>query len=445
LASESPLSWIASLPAEERQAFLARTIQSKDDDDNILHQWMTLVARYEQRPPTDADWLVWLLLAGRGFGKTRSGAEAVRAEILSGRVHRVALVAPTAADVRDVMVEGHSGLLAISKDQARPVYEPSKRRILWPEQGAVAFCYSADEPERLRGPQHDLAWADELASWRYPDYAWDMLMMGLRLGPRPRAIVTTTPKPLRLIRQLARAATTRVTSGSTHDNGDNLPESFLTAILGKYEGTRLGRQEIYAELLEQADGALWTRAMVESARITPLDRPEMTRIVVAVDPAVTATEQSDETGIIVAGLGVDGRAYVMEDASGRFSADQWARRAVNLYERCNADRIVAEVNNGGDLVALTIRTVSDRAAFKAVSASKGKRIRAEPVSALYEQGRVKHVGGFPILEDQMCNWVPTGADHSPDRLDALVWAITELALADRTTGLIDWYKKQSSE
>jgi predicted phage terminase large subunit-like protein len=306
------------------------------------------------------------------------------------------------------------------------------------------MCYSADEPDRLRGPQHDFAWADELAAWRYPQQAWDMLMLGLRLGDRPRIVVTTTPKPLRLIRDLAAAPTTRVTRGSTYQNKRNLAPAFLTAILGKYEGTRLGRQEIYAELLEQADGALWTRAMVDAARIAPADRPELRRVVVAIDPAVTARAGSDETGMIVAGIGYDGRAYVIRDASGRMTPDQWARRAVHLYETHRADRIVAEVNNGGDLVAVTLRTVNDRVAFKAVTASKGKRIRAEPVAALYEQGRVSHVGGgFSALEDQMCNWVPAGADPSPDRLDALVWAITELALEAQLDGIIDWYKNQA--
>jgi phage terminase large subunit-like protein len=303
------------------------------------------------------------------------------------------------------------------------------------------MCYSADEPDRLRGPQHDFAWADELAAWRYPQQAWDMLMLGLRLGDRPRIVVTTTPKPIRLIRDLAAAPTTRVTRGSTYDNKKNLAPAFLTAILGKYEGTRLGRQEIYAELLEQADGALWTRAMVEAARIAPAAQPDLRRVVIAIDPAVTANAHSDETGIVAAGIGYDGLAYVLRDASGRMTADQWARRAVHLYQELDADRIVAETNNGGDLVAVTLRTVDDRIAFKSVTASKGKRIRAEPVSALYEQGRVKHVGGgFAALEDQMCNWVPTGADPSPDRLDALVWALTELALEAQLDGIIDWYK-----
>ncbi len=397
-------------------------------------------ARDEQFSPADDGWLVWLLLAGRGFGKTRTGAETVRAEIQGGRVRRVALVAPTAADVRNVMVEGESGLLNVFPPWERPVYEPSKGRLTWKEYGAIATCYSAEQPQRLRGPQHDLAWCDELAAWRYPQETWDMLMFGLRLGDCPRAIVTTTPKPLQLIRDLVAAPTTRVTRGSTHDNKKNLAKGFFTAIIAKYEGTRLGRQEIDAELLEQADGALWTRAVLDAARIAPEDVPELGRVVVALDPAVTAAETSDETGMVVAGIGRDGLFYVLADASGRFTADEWARRAVTLYERHRADRIIAEVNNGGDLVALTLRTVNDRVPFKAVNATRGKRTRAEPVSALYEQSRVRHAGAFPLLEDQLCNWVPAGAEHSPDRLDALVWAITELAFEAQSTGSIAYYK-----
>ncbi len=446
MARESPLSWIASQPADVRQDFVRRLIQNPRDEIELLSSWVDFYARDEQLPPDGVDWLVWLLLAGRGFGKTRTGAETVRLEIEAGRAHRVALIAPTAADVRDVMVEGESGILAISHPDRMPLYEPSKRRLTWAASDAIAMCYSADEPERLRGPQHDFAWADEVGAWRYPRQAWDMLMLGLRLGDRPRIIVTTTPKPIRLIRDLASAPGTVVTRGSTYENADHLAPSFLTAIVGKYEGTRLGRQEIYAELLEQADGALWTRAMIEAARIAPEDQPALTRVVIAIDPAVTANAHSDETGLIVAGVGLDGHFYVVQDASGRLTADQWARRAVQLYHERDADRVVAEVNNGGDLVALTLRTVDEGVAFKALTASKGKRTRAEPVSALYEQGRVFHVGGgFAALEDQMCNWVPGGGDPSPDRLDALVWAITELALESRDTGILDWYKSQAAK
>jgi phage terminase large subunit-like protein len=388
--------------------------------------------------PPGGDWLVWLLLAGRGFGKTRTGAETVRKTLAEQGASRVALVGPTAADVRDVMVEGESGILATAAPDYRPVWEPSNRKLTWPD-GRLAMCYSADEPDRLRGPQHDFAWCDELAAWRYPE-AWDMLLLGLRLGQRPRVVVTTTPRPKALIRDLVAARTTVVTRGSTFDNAKNLAEPFLSVITARYEGTRLGRQELYAELLEQADGALWTRAMVEAARIAPADKPYQTRVVIAIDPAVTAGEQSDETGIIAAGIGDDGLVYVTDDWSGRFSPDEWARRAIRLFKERDADRIVGEVNNGGDLIATTLRTVDPNIAFKAVTASRGKRTRAEPVSALYEQRRVRHVGGFPLLEDQMCNWVPGGPERSPDRLDALVWAITELKLETQSTGALDFLR-----
>lgn len=399
---------------------LARLTDAEAEE--ALYDW-PLWARPNQLAPA-GDWSTWLLLAGRGFGKTRTGAEFVRAEVDAGRASRVALVAPTAADARDVMVEGESGILAISPPWNRPLYEPSKRRLTWPN-GAQATLYSADEPDRLRGPQQDLAWADELAAWRYPE-TWDMLMFGLRLGRRPRVAVTTTPKPTRLIRDLIASPTTAITRGSTFDNHANLAPAFLDVIVRKYEGTRLGRQELYAEVLDDTPGALWTRAMIEAAQ-APGAFPDMKRVVVAIDPAVTSGEQSDETGIIVAGLGVDGIAYVLADRTCRLSPDGWASRAVIAYDDFDADRIIAEVNNGGDLVEATIRTVRRNIPYKKVHASRGKRVRAEPIAALYEQGRVKHAPGLHALEDQMVTFVPDGAEGSPDRVDALVWALTELS------------------
>jgi predicted phage terminase large subunit-like protein len=398
--------------------------QARELEEELRRDWSRW-ARANQLPPA-GDWRTWLLLAGRGFGKTRTGAETVRAFVESGRATRVALVAPTAADARDVMVEGESGILAISPPWARPHYEPSKRRLTWPN-GALATLYSADEPERLRGPQHDLAWADELGSWRYPT-AWDMLMLGLRLGRDPRAIVTTTPKPSRLIRELVKNPTTSITRGSTYDNRANLAPAFIEQIISKYEGTRLGRQELYADLLEDVPGALWSRDIIDAARATePL--PDMRRVVVAIDPAVTSGEDSDETGIIVAGLGQDGLAYVLADRSCRASPDTWAQRAIDAFDEYKADRVIAEVNNGGDLVENVLRTVRARVPYKAVHASRGKRVRAEPVAALYEQGRVKHALDSPALEDQMATFVPDNSSGSPDRVDALVWALTELMLA----------------
>ena len=364
-----------------------------------------------------------MLLAGRGFGKTRTGAEFVRAEVEAERASRVALVAPTAADARDVMVEGESGILAISPPWNRPLYEPSKRRVTWPN-GAIATLYSADEPERLRGPQHDLAWPDELAAWRYPE-AWDQLMFGLRLGSKPRVVVTTTPRPTRLIRELLASPTTVVTRGSTFDNRANLAPAFFEQVIRKYEGTRLGRQELYAEVLDDVPGSLWTRAMLEAAN-QPHPPPDLVRVVVAIDPAVTSGEDSDETGIVVAGLGTDGLAYVLADRTCRMSPDGWARRAVTALDEFKADRIVAEVNNGGDLVEATIRTVRRDVPYRKVTASRGKRVRAEPIAALYEQARVKHAPGLAALEDQMLAFLPEGSEGSPDRVDALVWALTEL-------------------
>jgi phage terminase large subunit-like protein len=338
----------------------------------------------------------------------------------------MALVGPTASDVRDVMIEGESGLLAISPPWNRPRYEPSKRRLTWPN-GAMATTYSAEEPERLRGPQHDGAWCDELAAWRYAE-TWDMLMFGLRLGRDPRAIVTTTPRPVKLLRELLALDTTTKTGGSTYENRANLAPAFLDQIIRRYEGTRLGRQELNAELLDDVEGALWTRAMIDGARTA--EAPDLARVVVAIDPATTATEDSDETGIVVAGRGVDGRFYVLDDCSCRLTPDGWATRAVGAFDRYEADRIIGEVNNGGDLVESCIRHAasarSRHIAYAKVHASRGKLVRAEPIAALYEQGRVSHVGSFPALEDQLCSWVPGSHDGSPDRMDALVWALTEL-------------------
>jgi len=390
------------------------------------------LARPEQIEP-DGEWRAWLILAGRGWGKTRTGAEWVRWRIAHG-AKRVALVGPTAADVRDVMVEGESGLLAVCRDDAvQPTYEPSKRRVTFPEgsaiapEGAMCTTYSADEPDRLRGPQHDAAWCDELAAWRYPE-AWDQLQFGLRLGTDPRCIVTTTPRPTREIRDLVAADTTVVTRGSTFDNADNLAPAFLERILAKYEGTRLGRQELYAEILDDVPGALWNRRMLEAALAAwPKDEPDMQRVVVAIDPAVTSGEDSDETGIIVAGR-TGPRGYVLADYTCRMSPDGWARRAVEAYHQHQADRIVAEANQGGDMVKTVLRTVDPSVPVRLVRATRGKRVRAEPVAALYEQGRVAHAQVFTELEEQLLTWTPD-SPTSPDRLDALVWAITDLDLA----------------
>ncbi|AWN47153.1 ATP-binding protein [Methylobacterium terrae] len=392
-----------------------------------------LKARPEQLAP-DGDWFGWLILAGRGWGKTRTGAEWVQEQVQQRRAGRIALVAATAADARDVIVEGPSGLLAIAPKHMRPEYEPSKRRLTWPN-GAVASTYSADEPERLRGPEHDSAWCDELGAWRYPE-AWDMLMFGLRLG-RPRCVVTTTPKPVRLIRDLLARSDVRITRGRTMDNAANLAPSFIDAIQKRYGGTRLGRQEIDGELLQDVPGALWQREWIDQDRVTAAPE-DLRRIVVAIDPAVTNTENSDETGIIVAGLDAAGHVYVLDDLTARLGPLDWARLAVAAYRRHQADRIVAEVNNGGELVSATVRMVDAAVPFREVRASRGKAVRAEPVSALYEQHKVHHVGSFTALEDQMCAFTAdfnrSTAGYSPDRVDALVWAITELAVVNQGGG-----------
>lgn len=382
------------------------------------------IARPDQIAPS-GDWRVWLIQAGRGWGKTRTGAEWVREQVERHGKKRIALIGPTAADCRDVMVEGESGILSICHN--RPLYEPSKRRITWPN-GAIATTYSADEPERLRGPQHDAAWADEPGAWKYATEAWDMLTFGLRLGEDPRVVATTTPRPIQLIRDLLKSPTTHLTRGSTRDNEANLAPQFMEQIVGKYAGTRLGRQELEGELLDDVPGALWQRKQIDDLRVTI--RPELVRIVIPIDPAMTSGENADETGIVPVGLGVDGHGYVLSDLSCRMTPDGWARRAVQAYNELQADRIIAEVNNGGELVENVIRTVDPLVSYKAVHASRGKRVRAEPVAALYEQGKVHHVGTFTELEDQQCNFTPDGYDGSPDRVDSLVWGLTELMLGN---------------
>jgi phage terminase large subunit-like protein len=389
---------------------------------DLAYAWRELWARPKQLSPS-GDWRTWLVLAGRGFGKTRLGVEWVREVAEAHPGWRIALVGRTAADVRDVIVEGESGLLSVCPPWAAPVYEPSKRRLTWPN-GSMATTYSADEPDLLRGPQHHAALTDELASWKRGEDTWSNLMFGLRLGQNPQVVVTTTPRPLRLIRELRADKSTAITTGSTYENRANLARPFLEQIVTKYEGTRLGRQELEGELLEDIPGALWQRSQIDKLRVATA--PALRRIVVAIDPAVTSGEDSDETGIVAIGKAEDGQLYVLEDVTCRDTPLGWARRAVELYKRLKADRIVAEVNNGGDLVEATLRAVDRSIPYTAVHASRGKRSRAEPIAALYEQGKVHHVGTFDALEDQMCMFTPDGYDGSPDHVDALVWGATEL-------------------
>jgi phage terminase large subunit-like protein len=409
--------------------------------EQLLHDWR-FTARPEQVAP-DGDWQVWAYIAGRGAGKTRSGAEWVREKIKAG-CSRIALIAPTAGDARDVMVEGDSGVLSVcwagDRDlkgnlTGRPLYEPSKRRLTWAN-GAMATTYSADEPERLRGPQHDAAWADEVGAWNYAQEAWDMAMFGLRLGASPQAMVTTTPRPLPLLRQIMGSPNTVITRGSTYSNRANLAASFLDKIVTRYEGTRLGRQELMGEMLDDVPGALWTRDLIDKAK-AGFKLPDMRRVVVAVDPSGTRgqSDDGDSVGIVVAGQGVDGVAYVLADRTCKLSPDGWGRRSVEAYHEFKADRIVAERNFGGAMVEHVIRTVDQRVAYKEVTASRGKSVRAEPIAALYEQNRVKHAPGMTDLEDQMCAMTADGfiGEGSPDRVDALVWALTELALGPAPT------------
>ena len=393
-------------------------------------QWLYWARPNQQLPPEGIPFRNWLILGGRGAGKTRAGAEWVRAlalgifEPVFRRCAHIAIVAANFDEARLVMIEGVSGLLSVHPDHERPVFEPSKRTITW-RNGSVAQVFSAEEPEGLRGPQFDAAWCDELAKWKKADAAWMNLQMALRLGDVPQAVITTTPRPTKLIRTLMKDAGTVVTRSRTLDNANQLAPSFLEDILARYGNTNLGRQELDGELISDNPDALWKRETIEASRVKSV--PELVRIVVAVDPPATSGEKANACGIVCAGLGSDGRCYVLDDVSvKRMRPLQWARRVVDLYELRNADRIVAEVNQGGEMVRDVIAQVDNTVAITTVHASRGKQARAEPVAALYEQGRVCHVGGFAALEDEMCSVIGEGA--SPDRLDALVWAVTELML-----------------
>jgi predicted phage terminase large subunit-like protein len=428
------VSYLASLTPARRKKFLASL--TPKELKGLNYDW-AFWARPEQRVP-DGDWHIWLILAGRGAGKTRCGAEWVRRCVCGptplggGAYARIALVAETAADARDVIVEGPSGLLAIHLPGFRPKFEKSKRRLTWPN-GAVAMIYNATEPDQLRGPQHEAAWCDELAKWRYARETWDMLQFGLRLGERPRQVITTTPRPIPLIRDfLAREGQgVAITRGSTYDNRANLAAGFFKTIVKRYEGTRLGRQELNAEILDDTPGALWTRAVLDASRVASAALPQMQRIVVGVDPAAKASAHGDktsETGIVVAGLGEDGRGYVLDDLSCRLSPAGWARKVAAAFDRYSANAIVVEINQGGAMVETVLRAERPGLPLREVRASRGKTTRAEPIAALYEQGRVSHAGAFAALEDQMVLFTPFGieGDGAADRVDALVWALSDL-------------------
>lgn len=408
-------------------AFLAKL--TNEEASVLIYEW-TFWARENQLPPV-GNWTHWLLLAGRGFGKTRTGAEWVRnVADLGVRNTRIALVAPTAADARDVMIEGESGILNICPPWNMPIYSPANRKLTWPN-GVVAHVYSAETPERLRGPQHSHAWCDELCAWQYPQETWDNLMFGLRLGKKPRTCITTTPKPTKILLDLVASKNVNVVKGTTYDNLSNLASTFRDEIISKYEGTRLGRQELNAEILQDVLGSLWQRDQIEADRVSKI--PDLVRIVVAIDPPVTSGDNADECGIIVAGIDKDKNGYVLADLSSQGKTPlEWCRDAVKAYYEWEADRIVAEVNQGGEMIETLLRQVNSKVSYKAVRATRGKVIRAEPVAALYEQHKIKHVGTHPNLEDQMCQFTldfnKKSMGYSPDRVDSLVWAITELML-----------------
>ena len=414
-----------------------------------LHKDWNFWARPEQLEP-EGDWNVWFINAGRGFGKTRAGVEWVREQVKQGK-RRIAAVASTNSDILRVMVKGESGFLNCCSPHDKtykgvnmgfPEFSPTKRTLTWykdgdPKKGTLAEVefYSAEEPERLRGPQFECMWADELAAWNKDEETWDMGQFCLRLGKHPRVCVTTTPKSTKLVRRLLKDPKTFITTGSTFDNAANLADTYLTAVKTQYEGTRLGRQELYAEILTENEGALWSADMIDACQIDREDLPEMVRKVVSLDPAVSANTESDNTGLIVAGIDAEGIGYILGDYTFKGMPEAWARKAIELYHRFECDRVVYETNQGKDLIPTVLRTIDENIPLKGVHASKSKNARAEPVSALYERGKVKHVrnpedlsASLNELETQMTTWEPMGKHKSPDRLDAMVWAVTELLL-----------------
>jgi len=407
------------------------TNEQSDEALCSINWWLVEHARDEQTPPP-GDWFVWFIRSGRGYGKTRTGAETVFHWVEQG-VKRIALVGQSKADVRDTMVEvGDSSLLGISSmhSNIRIEYKPSLRRVVFPDHDAIAIIYSGDEPNQLRGPQHEKAWVDELAKFKYPDDAWTNLTFGLRKGELPQILVTSTPRPIKLIRELVNKPSTIDVRRSTDDNIDNLSPVFIREVIDPVRGTRIGRQEVGGEILDDNPHALWKRAWIDEARTNSL--PDLSRIVVAVDPS--GSVRGDEIGITVQGAALIDNLwhfYLLDDVSLHGTPKQWGDVVVSAYNKWQADIVVAEGNFGGDMVKNTIQTVSggSNVKVKLVHASRGKAIRAEPVSAVYEQGRGHHVGSFPILEDELVEWEP--GNKSPNRMDALVWGATELVLHRR--------------
>lgn len=440
--SSPPALAIAALTPATRAALLAEF--TKTELETLTYEW-GFWARPEQLPP-GGEWDFWLIKTGRGWGKTRTGAEWICKQ--AAEYPLLSLVGETAADVRDVMVTGESGILACSPPWFKPQYFPSKSLLKWPS-GSIANLFSGDDPDQLRGPQSYKAWVDELAKMRYHEEMWSNLLAGNRLGPHPQVVLTTTPRPLKLLRQLVREEMCHVTSGSSYENLANVSAVWRRTFLARFKGTRLERQEIAGEILDDIEGALWTGTQLETLRIHPLEnetipdliaRLGLVRIVVAVDPQATKAPTDDEgreTGIVVGGIDSFDKAeahfHALEDVSGNYSPAEWGARAVNAYVRWNADRIVAEVNQGGDMVEATVRSVDPNVSYMGVHAARGKVTRAEPVAAFYEQGRGHHVGQFAKLEDEMTTY--TGllpGEDSPNRMDALVWAGTELLIEGGT-------------
>jgi len=410
---------------------LDRLATTEADLRALEYAWWFWGRVQQQAPP--GDWLTWLILAGRGWGKTRTGGAGwIHGEAMAGGPERhMALISQTPGDARDDMIEGLGGILRNVPPWECPKYEPSKRRLTWPT-GAFATIYSGAHPEQVRGFSGDRAWGDEMAAWAYPKETWDQLMFGMREASidQPRVCITTTPKPLPILKQLCDDPSTHVTVGTSYDNRANLSEVYYQKVIAPYEGTTLGLQEIHAKLLDEDPRALWTRATLDAHRVTRT--PALVRIVVGVDPQARATAEDAATGIVAVGLGRDGHGYVLEDRTCSGKPNVWGGAAVGLYEDWSADRILGEINNGGDMVEHVIRTVNPTVSYKEVHASRGKQTRAEPVAALYEQGKIHHVGGgpdFEELEGQMVSWVPADPrSRSPHRVDALVWAATELML-----------------
>lgn len=425
----SQKSWVASLSPKGRASLLDLSLEEQAA---LLFEWRRW-ARPNQISP-DGDWIGWLQLGGRGGGKTRSGAEWVRENVETGAAKRIALIGETSADGTDVMVHGESGILAVSPPWNKPEFKASankgRPKLIWPN-GAIATLYDAREPDQLRGPQHDLAWMDELAKYRYAQAVFDNLLMGLRLGDNPRWLATTTPRPIALVKALMKDSTVVVTRYSSMENLTNLAMAYRRNVIDRYAGTRLGRQEIDAEILEDIPGALWSRRNLDENRVRIEDVPPLVRLVVSIDPAITSGDSSNETGVVVAGIDEKQHGYVLEDATLRGSPDAWGRRAVSMYRKYEADMIVAEANQGGEMVESVIRSVAPDVPVKLVRATRGKYIRAEPIAALYEQCRISHVGTLPTLEDQMISFTPESMatrlpGESPDRVDALVWGLATL-------------------